>query len=182
MVPTMPIPLKIPTFFFILHSIIVFLLPMAFIFFIGYYLKAKKFARVIFGVMTVGFLLITIPIIQQEVKGNPRIEAMNIRSHGNMEGKEVRFGPFYSAFYAGENVVIPAGTLVGMHDSFMSLSGVFMLLGMNIDAFFGGLGSGWINMFIFLVVALFIGSLMIGRTPEILGKKSIHGRCRLQLQ
>jgi len=164
-------PFENPGFFsYILHSVIVFLLPMAFIFFIGNYLKAKRFARMIFAVMTLGFLLIVIPIVHQELNGNSAITQMGV-GNSNMEGKEVRFGSFYSAFYAGENSVIPAGTVVGFHDSFMPLSGIFMLAGMNIDAFFGGLGTGWINMFIFLMVALFIGSLMIGRTPEIFGKK-----------
>lgn len=165
-------PFENPTFFtFILHSIIVFLLPMAFVFFIGHFLQAKRFSQMLFGVMTLGFLLFTLPIIMQKVKGNPEISAMGIAAKGNMEGKEIRFGPFYSAYYCGENVAIPAGTIVGFHDSFMPLSGACMLLAMNIDAFFGGLGSGWINMFLFLIVTLFIGSLMIGRTPEILGKK-----------
>ena len=123
------------------------------------------------AIMTCGFLLFTIPVVQQEVKGNPKIAAMGINARGNMEGKEVRFGAFYSGFYCGENIAIPAGTAVGVHDSFMPLSGVCMLMAMNIDAFFGGLGTGWINMFIFLIVSLFIGSLMIGRTPEIFGKK-----------
>src|ERR1035437_15625 len=165
-------PFENPNFFsFILHIVIVFFLPMAFIFFVGYYLKAKRFAAIIFGVMTLGLVLFTIPIIKQEVRGNPKVAAMGIDAKGNMEGKEVRYGSFYSAFYCGENVCIPAGTLVGFHDSFMPLSGAFMLAAMNIDAFFGGLGTGWINMFIFLIIALFIGSLMIGRTPEIFGKK-----------
>ncbi len=165
-------PFENPNFFtFILHSVIVFLLPMAFIFFIGHYIRAKRFSRMIFGVMTCGFLLFTIPVIQQEVKGNGNVVAMGINAKGNMEGKEARFGAYYSAFYCGENIAIPAGTLVGFHDSFMPLSGACMLMAMNIDAFFGGLGTGWINMFIFLIVSLFISSLMIGRTPEIFGKK-----------
>jgi len=165
-------PFENPNFFtFVLHAVIIFLLPMAFIFFIGYYLKSKIFARTIFGVMTLGFVLLTIPIINQEINGNPKIAAMGINAKGNMEGKEVRFGPFYSAFYSGENVAIPAGTVMGFHDSFMPLSGGYMLVAMSIDCFFGGLGTGWINMFVFLIIALFIGSLMIGRTPEIFGKK-----------
>jgi potassium-transporting ATPase potassium-binding subunit len=165
-------PFENPNFFsFALHIVIVFLLPIAFVFFIGQYLQAKKFSRMILLVMTLGFVLLTVPIIKQEVEGNPKIAAMGIHAQGNMEGKEVRYGSFYSAFYCGENVCIPAGTLVAFHDSFMPLSGAFMLMAMNIDAFFGGVGTGWINMFIFLVIALFIGSLMIGRTPEIYGKK-----------
>jgi len=165
-------PFENPDFFsFILHAVIIFLLPMAFVFFAGHYLHAKRFAAMIFGVMTLGFVLFTIPIIKEEVKGNPAITQMGIHAGGNMEGKEARYGTFYSAFYCGENVCIPAGTPVGFHDSFMPISGAFMLLGMNVDAFFGGAGTGWINMFIFLVIALFIGSLMIGRTPELFGKK-----------
>ena len=160
------------TYTFILHSIIVFLLPMAFVFMIGFYLKQMKFSRMIFIVMFIGFLLITLPIIQQEIKGNPAITNMGILNKaGNMEGKEQRFGAALTAFYCGVNVVIPAGTTAGMHDSFMPLSGVFMLIGMQTDAFFGGLGTGWINMFIFVIIAIFISTLMIGRTPELLGKK-----------
>lgn len=166
-------PFENPNFFtFVIHSIIVFLLPMAFVFMIGKYLKKKKFSLMLFIVMLTGFALVTIPIIHQEIKGNPAIAAMGIDvSSGNMEGKEIRFGSFYSAFYAGENVVIPAGTVVSMHDSFMPLSGVTMLIGMQIDAFFGGVGTGWINMFLYLIIATFIGTLMIGRTPEFFNKK-----------
>ena len=166
-------PFENPDFFtFLLHTILVLLLPMAFVFCIGHYLDARRFARMIFGVMTAGLLLITIPIILQETKGNPALASMGINNaSGNMEGKEVRYGAFYSAFYSGVNMVIPAGTTTGVHDSYMPLSGICMLVGMQIDAFFGGLGTGWINMFIYLIVAVFIGTLMIGRTPELFGKK-----------
>ena len=88
-----------------------------------------------------------------------------------MEGKEVRFGTNYSALYSAENVAIPAGTVAGVHDSYMPLSAVAMLIGMQVDAFFGGLGTGWINMFMYLIIAVFIGTLMIGRSPELFGKK-----------
>ncbi len=166
-------PLENPNFFtFILHTIIVLLLPMAFVFCIGNYLNAKRFSKIVFFVMLAGLLLITIPIIIQETGGNHALTAMGIdNSSGNMEGKELRFGAFYSAFYSGVNMVIPAGTVTGMHDSYMPLGGVFMLIGMQVDAFFGGLGTGWINMFIYLLIAVFIATLMIGRTPEMFGKK-----------
>ncbi|MBB6126704.1 potassium-transporting ATPase subunit KdpA [Mucilaginibacter lappiensis] len=166
-------PFENPTFItFIVHFIIVLLLPMAFVFFIGYYLNQKKFARMLFGVMTAGLLLLIIPIVKGEAGGNPKITAMGIdRSAGNMEGKEVRFGATYSAYYCAENIVIPAGTAVSVHDSYMPLSATAMLIGMQIDAFFGGLGTGWINMFMYLVIAVFIGTLMIGRSPELFGKK-----------
>jgi K+-transporting ATPase ATPase A chain len=166
-------PFENPSFStFVVHFIIVFLLPMAFVFFIGYYLNRKKFAWMLFGVMTAGLLLLTAPIVKEEAAGNPKITAMRIdQRHGNMEGKEVRFGANYSAFYCAENVAIPAGTVASVHDSYMPLSSVAMLIGMQVDAFFGGLGTGWVNMFMYMVIAVFIGTLMIGRSPELFGKK-----------
>ncbi|MGZ3752362.1 MAG: potassium-transporting ATPase subunit KdpA, partial [Mucilaginibacter sp.] len=166
-------PFENPSFAtFVIHFIIVLLLPMAFVFFIGYYLNRKKFAWMLFGVMTAGLLLLIIPIVKGEAGGNPRITAMGVdQSAGNMEGKEVRFGTNYSAFYCAENVAIPAGTVASVHDSYMPLSATAMLIGMQVDAFFGGLGTGWINMFMYLVIAVFIGTLMIGRSPELFGKK-----------
>jgi K+-transporting ATPase ATPase A chain len=166
-------PFENPSFFsFIVHTIIVLLLPIAFVFCIGYYLNTKKFGRMIFWVMTVGVLLVTIPIIIQEVKGNPALTAIGISNRqGNMEGKEVRYGSFYSAFYSGINMAVPAGTVVGMHDSYMPLGSICMLIGMQVDSFYGGLGTGWINMFISLIIAVFIASMMIGRTPELFGRK-----------
>jgi K+-transporting ATPase ATPase A chain len=126
----------------------------------------------VFAVMTAGFLLLTIPIILQEAKGNSAVTAMGIDNRaGNMEGKETRYGSFYSAYYSGANMVISAGTTTGSHDSYMPLSDISMLVGMQIGAFYGGVGSGWLNMFIYLIVAVFIGTLMIGRTPELFGKK-----------
>ena len=145
---------------------------MAFVFFIGFYLDRKKFAWMLFGVMTAGLLLLTVAIVTAEIGGNPKLKAMGVAQlSGNMEGKEVRFGAAYSAFYCAENVAIPAGTIVAMHDSFMPLSAMGMMIGMQVDAFFGGLSTGWINMFIYLIIAIFLATLMIGRSPEFMGKK-----------
>jgi potassium-transporting ATPase potassium-binding subunit len=93
-------PFENPNFFtFILHTLLVLLLPMAFVFCIGYCLNARRFSRMLFIVMTAGVLLVSIPIILQEVRGNGALTAMGIdNSGGNMEGKEVRYGSFYSAF------------------------------------------------------------------------------------
>jgi len=126
----------------------------------------------IFFVMTLGFILTVIPIVCSEIAGNKHLTSMGISQPiGNMEGKEVRYGGFYSAYYSAVNMVVPAGTITGMHDSYMPISAIGMLIGMQVDSFFGGIGSGWINMFIYLVIAVFIASLMIGRTPELLGRK-----------
>ncbi|MBO0948508.1 potassium-transporting ATPase subunit KdpA [Fibrella forsythiae] len=162
---------------YIIHLINVFLLPMAFVCFVGYFLNRRKLGTIVFTIMTGCWLALTIPIMQQELAGNKAISALGIDQSvagapaGNMEGKEARFGVAASAFYAGVNIVIPAGTLTSMHDSYTPLSGLFMLLGMQVDAFYGGVGSGFLYMFLYIILAIFIGSLMIGRTPELLGKK-----------
>jgi len=166
-------PFENPNFItFIVHIIIVMLLPVAFVFFIGKYLNKRKFSNMLFAVMILGFIATLIPIVPSETGGNAHVSAMGIsQTMGNMEGKEVRYGGFYSGFYSAVNMIIPAGTITGMHDSCMPLSAIGMLIGMQVDAFFGGLGTGWINMFIYLIIAVFIASLMIGRTPELLGRK-----------
>ncbi len=166
-------PFENPNIFsFIIHIVMVLLLPAAFMFFVGFYLDEKKFSRMVIGIMLIGLIILTIPIMFGEIHGNPAQQKLGINiSQGNMEGKEVRLGSTLSSFYAGLNICIPAGTTVSAHDSYMPLAGVYMLLGMQIDAFFGGIGSGWINMLIFLIIAIFIGSLMIGRTPELFGRK-----------
>lgn len=157
---------------YLIHLLNVLLLPMAFVCFLGYFLKRRKLAVILFTIMTGYWLALTIPMMDQELQGNVSLNALGIdQSMGSMEGKEARFGVAASAFYAGVNIVIPAGTLTSMHDSYTPLSGVFMLLGMQLDAFYGGVGSGFLYMFLYIIIAIFIGSLMIGRTPELLGKK-----------
>ncbi len=157
---------------YIINLWTVLVLPMAFIVFLGYFLNRRKLGVMLFTLMTGCFLLLTIPIMTQEWHGNPAVNAMGIlQVTGNLEGKEIRFGTLGSAFWCGVNIVIPAGTLTSMHDSYMPLSGVFMLLGMQIDAFYGGLGTGFMYMFLYIIIAMFVGSMMIGRTPELLGKK-----------
>lgn len=166
-------PFENPSFAsYIINLINVLVLPLAFICFVGYFLNRRKLAVILLTIMTGCWLLLTIPIIQQEMAGNVLISQMGIdQSAGNLEGKEIRFGTLASAFWCGVNIVIPAGTLTSMHDSYTPLSGLFMLLGMQVDAFYGGVGTGFLYMFLYIIIAIFIGSLMIGRSPELLGKK-----------
>ncbi|GAB2588803.1 potassium-transporting ATPase subunit KdpA [Spirosoma areae] len=166
-------PFENPNFAsYILNLINVFLLPMAFVVFLGYFLNRRKLAIILFTIMTGCWLVLTIPTIQQELGGNTAISQLGIdQTQGSLEGKEMRFGTLASAFWCGVNVVIPAGTLTSMHDSYTPLSGLFMLLGMQLDSFYGGVGTGFLYMFLYIIIAIFIGSLMIGRTPELLGKK-----------
>ena len=148
------------------------LISMAMIFALGYYLKRKKLAWVIFGVMTVGFLMLAIPNIMMEVKGNPAIAKMGINmSAGATEGKEIRFGAAASGYWSILTTVISTGSVNAMHDSTMPLSGMNEMLAMMVNAFYGGVGAGMLNFFIFIIIAVFISGLMVGRTPEFLGKK-----------
>jgi potassium-transporting ATPase potassium-binding subunit len=88
-----------------------------------------------------------------------------------MEGKEVRFGPAISAYWSTVTTVISTGSVNSMHDSSMPLTGLGQLLGMMINSFYGGCGVGMLNYFIYLIIAVFISGLMVGRTPEFLGHK-----------
>lgn len=148
------------------------IIPFAMIFALGFYLKKRKFSYVVFGVMTIGFLLLVIPTISSELNGNPAIERMGItQTTGAMEGKEVRFGPAISGFWSIATTVISTGSVNSMHDSSMPMSGAMQLLSMMVNAFYGGCGVGWLNFYIFIILAVFISGLMVGRTPEFLGKK-----------
>lgn len=148
------------------------LIPLAMIFAFGYFISRKKLSWMIFGVMTVGFLLLTIPNIEMETNGNPAILTMGIdNSLGAMEGKEIRLGAPVSGFWSIVTTVISTGSVNAMHDSTMPLSGMNQLLAMMINSFYGGVGVGILNFFIFIILAVFISGLMVGRTPEFLGKK-----------
>ena len=148
------------------------IIPFAMIFAFGYFIRRKKFSWMIFGVMTVGFLMLAVPNILMEMKGNPAISAMGIdNTLGAMEGKEIRVGAAASGFWSIVTTVISTGSVNSMHDSSMPLSGMNELLAMMINSFYGGVGVGILNFFIFIILAVFISGLMVGRTPEFMGKK-----------
>lgn len=148
------------------------LIPFAMIFAFGFFIKRRKFSWMIFGVMTVGFLALAIPNVIGEMNGNPMIEKMGIdNALGAMEGKEVRIGAAASGYWSIATTVISTGSVNSMHDSSMPLSGMNELLAMMINSFYGGVGVGILNFFIFIILAVFISGLMVGRTPEFFGKK-----------
>jgi len=148
------------------------LIPLALIFALGFYLNRKKMAWVIFGVMTVGMISFLVPALIAETSGNPAIARMGIdQSAGSMEGKEVRFGAAASAYWSVVTTIISTGSVNSMHDSSMPASGTMQLLGMMTNAFYGGCGVGILNYYIFMIIAVFISGLMVGRTPEFLGRK-----------
>ena len=148
------------------------LIPFSLVFAMGFYLDRKKLSYVIFGVMTAGMLLFLVPTLMSEMKGNPAIAQLGIdQGEGNMEGKELRFGTGLSAYWSIVTTIISTGSVNSMHDSYMPVSGAMQLLGMMTNAFYGGCGVGILNYYIFIIIAVFISGLMVGRTPEFLGRK-----------
>ncbi len=155
-----------------LEMVMQFLIPAAMIFAFGFFLRRRKLALVIFGIMTLGFLLLAIPNISMEMQGNPNISALGADQHlGALEGKEMRFGAAFSGYWSILTTVISTGSVNAMHDSTMPLSGMNELLAMMVNGFYGGCGVGLLNYFIYLIIAVFVAGLMVGRTPELLGKK-----------
>ncbi|HVP13930.1 MAG TPA: potassium-transporting ATPase subunit KdpA, partial [Terriglobales bacterium] len=133
----------------------------------------------VFAAMTLLFLMFVIPCLVPEQAGNPRLAALGVDVHagalqpgGNMEGKETRFGIASSAIWATATTSASNGSVNSMHDSSMPLGGLVPMLLMQLgEVVFGGVGSGLYGMLMFVIAAVFIAGLMVGRTPEYLGKK-----------
>lgn len=166
-------PLENPTYLTNMAEMFAqFIIPMAMVFAFGFFIRRNKFALMVYSVMTVGFLLLAIPNIVMEISGNPAISKMEIdTSLGAMEGKEMRIGAAASGFWSIVTTVISTGSINSMHDSSMPLSGMNEMLAMMINSFYGGVGAGIMNIFIMIILAVFISGLMVGRTPEFMGKK-----------
>lgn len=166
-------PLENPTYLTnMVECISILLLPMAMIFALGFYLKRKKLAYSIFAVMFFAYLGSVAITTYYETQGNPKLIAMHIHpSAGAMEGKETRIGATATALWSCTTTATSNGSINGMHDSTMPLSGMMQMLNMQINSWFGGVGVGFMNYYTFIIIAVFISGLMVGRTPEFLGKK-----------
>jgi K+-transporting ATPase ATPase A chain len=133
----------------------------------------------IFATMTLLFLLFTVPVMVFEHGANPRLTALGanampgaLQAGGNMEGKEARFGPAESGLWASATTAASNGSVNAMHDSFTPLGGMVPMVLMQVgEVVYGGVGSGLYGMLMFALTAVFISGLMVGRTPEYLGKK-----------
>lgn len=166
-------PLENPNYFTNMTEIISqFIVPVAMILAFGYFIGRKKLGWIIFGVMMVGVTMFMIPSVAGEVAGSPAIAKMGVvQPTGAMEGKEVRFGPAATAYWSTLTTVTSTGSVNGMHDSMLPLTGCWEILAMMVNGFFGGCGVGLMNYYIYLIIAVFISGLMVGRTPEFLGHK-----------
>ncbi|MFS8083623.1 MAG: potassium-transporting ATPase subunit KdpA [Ginsengibacter sp.] len=165
-------PLENPSYLTNMTEIIAqVLIPIALIFAFGFFIKRKKFGYIVFGVMTVGMLAFMVPNIISETSGSPALANMHLASNAAMEGKEVRFGVPATAYWQVMTTIISTGSVNSMHDSSMPMSGAIEMLGMMTNTFYGGVGVGILNYFIFIIIAVFISGLMVGRTPEFMGRK-----------
>lgn len=132
--------------------------------------------RTIFAAMSILFLVGLLICFQAEKAGNPVLEQAGISQDvGNMEGKETRFGIAQSALFTTTTTSFTTGTVNNMHDSLTPLGGMVPMLHMMLNCVFGGKGVGLMNMIMYVILAVFLCGLMIGRTPEYLGKK-IEGK------
>ena len=145
----------------------------------GRMVGSKKQGWAIFAVMAVLFLAGVTVVYQQEAPGNPAFAAFHVdqavgplQAGGNMEGKEVRFGIANSALFTTVTTDASCGAVNTMHDSLMPLAGMIPMINIQLgEIIFGGVGSGLYGMLLFAVIAVFVAGLMVGRTPEYLGKK-----------
>jgi len=137
----------------------------------GRMVGAEKQGWAIFTAMGVLFLAGVAVCYWAEAAGNPLVHALGIDG-GNMEGKEVRFGVPLSALFAAITTAASCGAVNAMHDSFMALGGMIPLINMMLgEVIVGGVGAGFYGIVLFVVVTIFVAGLMVGRTPEYLGKK-----------
>jgi potassium-transporting ATPase potassium-binding subunit len=147
-------------------------IPMGMVWTLGYLLRRRWLAVVIFVTMFALYAPLVVFAVNQEMSGNAAITAMGVnQSTGSMEGKEVRIGVGLSGLWAATTTATSNGSVNGMHDSLTPLGGLVPMIGMWLNNIFGGVGVGFINMLIFVIVAVFVAGMMIGRTPEFLGKK-----------
>jgi K+-transporting ATPase ATPase A chain len=169
-------PTPLSNFF---QMIAMFLIPAALCFVFGRMVGDSRQGWAVLGAMTVIFLFMAVIATWAEQQGNPAIAALGVdqthsalQAGGNMEGKETRFGIVASALFATITTAASCGAINAVHDSFTPLGGLVPMWLIELgEVVFGGVGSGLYGMLIFAIMAVFIAGLMIGRTPEYIGKK-----------
>lgn len=153
-----------------IETIALVLLPIAIVFMAGGLIKHKAFSKMSFitmGLLSISFIGVT---IYSELQPNAAFQGLSAVGP-NMEGKEVRFGPELSALWGTLTTQTSNGSVNAMHDSFNPLGGLITRSGMLINAVWGGIGCGFVNFIVYVWLAVFLSGLMIGRTPEIFGRK-----------
>jgi K+-transporting ATPase ATPase A chain len=163
----------------LLEMLAIFLIPAALCFAFGRVVGDQRQGWAVIATMTILFVVAVVAVISAEHAGNPLLHSLGVdqtasalQSGGNMEGKETRFGIDASALFAAITTAASCGAVNAMHDSFTPLGGMVPMVLMQLgEVVFGGVGTGLYGMLVFAILAVFIAGLMIGRTPEYLGKK-----------
>ena len=151
---------------------LIFLIPAGLTYTFGRMARDQKQGWALFGAMTFLFFAGVTVAYWAEAAGNPILKGLPVAQAGNMEGKEVRFGIANSALYATVTTDASCGAVNSMHDSFTPLGGLVPLFNIQLgEVVFGGVGAGLYGMLVMAVLSVFIAGLMVGRTPEYLGKK-----------
>jgi potassium-transporting ATPase potassium-binding subunit len=162
-----------------LETLAILLIPAATCYTYGKMVGDTRQGWALLATMTIIFIVFLALAVSAEQSGNPALAAMSVdqtqsavNPGGNMEGKEVRFGIANSALWAAATTAASNGSVDSMHDSYMPLGGLVPLFMMQLgEIIYGGVGSGLYGMLAFVIVAVFVAGLMVGRTPEYLGKK-----------
>ncbi len=160
-----------------LQIVLIFAIPSGLTYTLGRMTGSQRHGWAVWAAMTFLFLVGATVAYWAEARGNPQLIGVDrapsaLQSGGNMEGKEVRFGITNSALFATVTTDASCGAVNSMHDSFTPLGGMVPLLNIMLgEVIFGGVGSGLYGMLVFVILAVFIAGLMVGRTPEYLGKK-----------
>lgn len=156
----------------LVQMLAIFLIPTALCFAFGDVVGDRRQGRTLLWAMSLIFVICVAVVMWAEVQGNPHLMQLGADSNINMEGKESRFGVLVSSLFAVVTTAASCGAVIAMHDSFTALGGMVPMWLMQIgEVVFGGVGSGLYGMLLFVLLAVFIAGLMIGRTPEYLGKK-----------
>ncbi|MGD0780087.1 MAG: potassium-transporting ATPase subunit KdpA [Dehalococcoidales bacterium] len=162
-----------------LEMLAILLIPAALCYTFGKMVGDTRKGWALLAAMTIIFVVMLSVCVWAEQRGNPALSGLNVdqsassvQSGGNMEGKEVRFGAANSALWAAATTGASSGSVNSMHDSFTPLGGLVPMWLMQLgEVVYGGVGSGLYGMLAFVIIAVFVAGLMIGRTPEYLGKK-----------
>ncbi len=163
----------------LIEMLALFAIPAGLTYTFGRFARNQKQGWALFAAMMILFLAGVGVVYRSEMSGNPNLTHLGVnqiasanQSGGNMEGKEVRFGIANSAIFATATTDASCGAVNSMHDSFTPLAGGMVMLNIALgEVVFGGVGSGMLGMIVFAILAVFIAGLMVGRTPEYLGKK-----------
>ena len=159
------------------QMLLIFAIPSGLTYTLGRMTKSRRHGWAVWGAMAALFLVGVFCAYWAESAGNPQLAGVNqassaMQSGGNMEGKEVRFGIANSALFATVTTDASCGAVNGQHDSFTPLGGMIPLVNIMLgEVIFGGVGAGLYGVLVFVILAVFIAGLMVGRTPEYLGKK-----------